>query len=229
MNKELINQLRKLSCVKGKQKTWISELSDSQLLEVFHRPKNGETAKSIARQVQQAWGINPGSTIHALSQGVGKFSKRIAHLLAITTSYRERKYPKPFTGEVTPEDTLESLDYIANLHRARIKAMLEEEKRTGIKYPYLHRDMIALSTLQKLIIRQKTWEKFNDDPVKLRRMAGIERDIGEKFGAAMDTIGEDGKVKIIKALDRFLELAKENAQQVEKGPDGQLRLVTPKK
>ena len=87
--------------------------------------------------------------------------------------------------------------------------------------------MIALSTLQKLIMRQKTWEKYNDDPMKQKKMAGIERDIGEKFGTVMDQIGEEGKLKIVKALDRFMELAKEHAVPAKIGPDGKLRLVEP--
>jgi len=226
MNKELIDQLRQFSCVRNKEKTWIAGLNDSQLLEVFHRLQSGETSKSIARHVQ-AWGINPTSSIHALSQGILKFNKRIAHLLAISAGYREREHSKPFTGDFTPEDTLESLDYIANLHRARIKAMLEEEKRTGIKFPYLHRDMMALSTLQKLIMRQKTWEKYNDDPMKQRRIAGLEKEIHQKFDTMMKQIGEDEKIEVAGALGKFLEWADQNAVTLQIGPDG--KYIIPEK
>ena len=219
MNKELIDQLRKLSCVKGKQKTWISELSDARLLEVFHRLRNGETAKSIARHAQQAWAVNPTSSPHAISQGIIKFHKRIAHLLAISTSFREMK-SSPFTGEVASEDTLESLDYIANLHRARIKAMLEEEKKTGVKHSFLSRDLQALATLQKVILKQRAYEMLHDDPLKHRRWAQRERGVQKKFEAFMETMADDDRIKMAGALGKFLEWADQHAVTLQIGPDG---------
>ena len=107
--------------------------------------------------------------------------------------------------------------------------MLAEEEKTGVRRPFLNRDLQALAALEKVLMKVRVFNLYHDDPVKQRRMAGIERDIQQKFGAAMDTIGEDGKVKIVKALDRFMELAKEHAQQLEEGPDGKFRLVEPKK
>jgi len=219
MNKELIDQLRKLSCVKGKQKTWISELSDARLLEVFHRLRNGETAKSIARHAQQAWAVNPTSSPHAISQGIIKFHKRIAHLLAISTSFREMK-SSPFTGEVASEDTLESLDYIANLHRARIKAMLEEEKKTGVKHSFLSRDLQALATLQKVILKQRAYELTHDDPLQERRWVRRQKGIQEEFGALMKNTTQDDRERMANALGRFLELAKQNCVKLEIGDDG---------
>jgi hypothetical protein len=45
----------------------------------------------------------------------------------------------------------------------------------------------------------------------------------------MDQIGEEGRVKIVKALDRFMELAKEHAVTAEIKPDHKWRLVECKK
>ncbi len=227
MREYILQQLRECSCVRGKQRTWVSDLTDERLYELFLRLRNGENAKTIARFVQKGWGVNPKATAHSISQGIIKFKKRVAHLLITPTTERGNKFSGYSTQDFTSEDTLESLDHIANLQRARIKAMLEEEEKTGIKYPYLNRDLQALSTLQKLIIKQKTWEKFNDDPVKQRKMAGLQMGIERKFGAEVDKMGEEGKLKMVNALGRFLELCKENAEVVEVGPDGKLRLVEP--
>ena len=62
MREQVIEDLRDRASVRGKQKTWISELSDDQLYELFLKLRNQETAKSIARHIQQAWGVNPHSS-----------------------------------------------------------------------------------------------------------------------------------------------------------------------
>jgi hypothetical protein len=227
MKKIIIEQLRERSRVRGKEKTWVSELTDDQLYELFLRLRNGENSKTIARYIQDAWGVNPESSVHSLGQGIGKFKRRIAHLLILSPKEEVNTCSTPFT--CSSEGTLEDLENIAVLHRARIQAMLQEEEKTGVRYPHMNRDLQALSTLQKLIMKQKTWEKYYDDPVKQRRMAGLEKEIGERFGTLMEQIGEEGKVKMVNAIQRFLELAKEHAEPAEIGPDGKLRLVESKK
>lgn len=213
--------------MKGKEKTWISELTDDQLYELFLRLRNGENCKTIARHIQEAWGIKPESSAHSIGQGIGKFKRRIAHLLITPTLEENHTCSTHFSW--SSEDTLESLEHIANLHRARIKAMLEEEEKTGVRYPNLNRDLQALSTLQKLIMKQKAFEKFYDDPAKMRKMAGLQKELGERFGTLMEQMGEDGRMKMVNAIGRFLELAKEHAVPLVKGPDGQLHLGESKK
>ena len=222
MNKELIDQLRKLSCVKNKEKTWIAALADSQLLEVFHRLQNGETAKSIARHVQQAWKINPTSSIHALSQGILKFQKRCKHLLEATalSLQQESESSDPLEAEYDPGDALESLNYIARIQRDRIISMIEKEKKTGVKHPYMSRDVQALATLQKVILKQRAYELTHDDPLKEKNWANRQKGIKEKFGALMKNTTQDDRNKMVGAIGRFLELAKQHAVTLQIGPDG---------
>ena len=61
--------------------------------------------------------------------------------------------------------------------------MMIEEKRSGIKYPYLNRDLQALATLEKVLVKQKTYEIYHDheDPIKRRKMEKIERNIDKNF------------------------------------------------
>ena len=105
MREHVIKQLRKSACVKGKQKTWISELNDDQLFEVFMRLRNEETAKSIAKYIQKAWGVLPKSSVHSISQGILKFQRRIAHLLLTppseSTIHPEKEFASiPMTGQI---------------------------------------------------------------------------------------------------------------------------------
>lgn len=222
MNKMLMDQLRKLSCVRGKQKTWISELSDAQLLEVFHRLQNGETSKSVARHAQQVWNVNPTSSIHAISQGILKFQKRCHHLLDAPAPclQKENESAEPPGADYDPEDSLASLDFIAQSMRERIIGMIEKEKQTGVKHPYLSRELQALATLQKVILKQRAYELTNDDPLKERRWTQRQKGIEEKFGALMKNITQDDGDKISRALGRFLELAEQHAVTLQVGPDG---------
>ena len=222
MSEKLIDQLRKLSCVKNKEKTWIAALGDSQLLEVFHRLQNGETAKSIARRVQQAWGINPGSTIHALSQGVGKFRKRCTHLLDAPAPpiQQESEFSDPLGADFDPTDSLAALDFIAHSMRERIIGMIEKEKKTGVKHPYLSRELQALATLQKVILKQRAYELTHDDPLQERRWVRRQKGIQEEFGALMQNTTNEDRDRMANALGRFLELAKQNCVKLEVGPDG---------
>jgi hypothetical protein len=221
-----LQQLRDRSCVRGKMRTWVSGLSDAQLFAVFIRLRNGENSKSIARFVKEAWAVNPESSVHAVAQGLTKFKKRIAHLLVIPPTAERNNCPMPYSRSFnTEEETLESLDQIAKLHRARIKNMLDEEKTTGVRYPFLNRDVQALAQLQKLIIKQKVYESFHDDPLKRKRMSGLEKDIQQKFDTCMKQTGEDERIRMVAALDKMLEHIEEHAFTGEVGPDGKMHLT----
>jgi hypothetical protein len=229
MREYILQQLRERSCVRGKQKTWISDLTDEQRYDLFLRLRNGENAKSIARMIQTAWGVNPESSPHSVSQGILKFKKRIAHILINPTSEGQDICTGHLNECPDSENTLESLDYIASLHRKRIKTMLEEERRTGVKFPYLNRDLQALAALEKVIFKQKTFEMFYDDPVKQKKLERLKKKMEGKFGVWMDQLGEDGRLKMVNALGKFLEYAEQHSVPLERGPDGQMRLIESKK
>jgi len=225
MREYILQQLRDRSCVKDKQRTWVSDLSDDQLYELFLRLRSGENAKTIARYIREGWGVNPETTVHSISQGVLKFKKRIAHLLINPTAEEGDSYPGPHSCGFHPEDTLESLDYIARIQRDRIITMIEREKESGVKHPYLSRDVQALATLQKVILKQKAFEMLHDDPVKQKRWAQRERGVQKKFDIMMKQIGDDERIKMAGALGKFLEWADQNAITGEIGPDGKVRAL----
>jgi hypothetical protein len=225
MRDYIIQQLRDRSCVKGKQRTWVSDLSDDQLYELFLRLRSGENAKTIARYIRGAWGVNPETTVHSISQGILKFKKRIALLLISPTTEEGDGYPGPHSCGFNPEDTLASLDYIARIQRDRIISMIEMEKESGVKHPYLNRDLQALATLQKVILKQKSFEMLHDDPLKQKRWAQRERGVQKQFDIMMKQIGDDERIKMAGALGKFLEWADQNAIRGEIGLDGKIRAI----
>jgi hypothetical protein len=226
MERGLITEIRALSRVKGKQSTWISTLSDEQILAIFHRLRNGESAKSIARYIQQAWGVNPTSSVHALSQGILKFQKRSSHLLTLSASPPQKatKDADSLTLDFDPGDTLESLDYIARLQRDRIIGTIEREKVSGVKHAYLNRDLQALAALQKVILKQKAFELLHDDPLTQRKWARFEQDVQKKFDAFMKITPEDDRLKLATALINFMEEAEKRAVTLVIDSDGNYTL-----
>jgi hypothetical protein len=85
MDKEIIKSLRNRSFVKGKQKTFIFELTDKQLWQVFVKIKNGETNMAIARYLQEELGVMPESSTRSVSQAISKFKKRVGDISLFLT------------------------------------------------------------------------------------------------------------------------------------------------
>ena len=160
MKSYVIGRLRELSTIKGKQKTWISDLSDDQLYEIFTRLRKQENARSIAQLCQNKWKINPEASIHSLNQGILKFKKRIAHLLLDPPPEKDRDqifsdYYEDYPKITCRVEGLRKNKILVMQLRDRISRLIQEENETGINYPYLNRDIMALSTLEKTIQKQE--------------------------------------------------------------------------
>ena len=219
MKDYLIKQLRKCSCVNGKQKTWVSELSDDQLYIIYLRIRNHESAKSIAQYIQKAWGINPESTVHSISQGILKFKKRIAHLILTPPNENEQTSTTFNYDPMEGLGSLEEMEQIAQLQRSRIKRLMLEEQELGIKHSNLSRDLQSLATLSKVITAQKQFEIMhgNNDPVKLRSLKRKERDLQKRWDRILKRVvpTEEDKNKMVAACDRFIELIDEKSVEID--------------
>ncbi|MEW5735017.1 MAG: hypothetical protein AB1921_09195 [Thermodesulfobacteriota bacterium] len=229
MKKYVLDQLREKASVPGKQKTWISLLDDEQRYTLFLMLRNGESSKAIARHAQDAWGVLPGSSVHSISQGVTKFKKRIAHLLLIPGQEEAPRLPaEPSPGQELPEGS-EGLDILAERHKRRIYKMMAEEEKTGVKYPHLNREIMALSQLVKSIAKQKDWEIKNGgrDPVKLRREEAQMRQMKEDFDGFVNQLGDDRRDVLIRATQTFLKKIKEKALPLYKDENGEWTNVPP--
>lgn len=125
MKDYIISQLREHSFIHGKQKTWIYELTDEQLYELYQRLRKGQTANSIAQYVKKAWSINPKSSIHSISQGILKFRKRIAHLL-LPPPQKDCSISCINKEDIEKMEDFEHLDYLDRIQAKRIQKMIIE-------------------------------------------------------------------------------------------------------
>jgi hypothetical protein len=227
MKDYITKELRRLSFVPGKEKTWISQLTDDQLYEIYQRLANGETARSIATSIKEQWGINPDASAHSVGQAILTFKKRITHLLL--------NLPKPDANNVNhslPDSSehltsLERLEAKARQYEDRIEKIMANEKATGQFYPYLSRDFQALASLRKAILKQKDWETKHPDPLVAINDAKRTQTMTRQFNILMDTLGEEGQKRIVEASQRFLAAVEKHAISMEINPEtGMLQRVS---
>lgn len=219
-------QLRERASVRGKQKTWISELSDDQLYRLYQRLRNGESAKSIAQYIQKVWKVNPESTTHSLSQGVLKFKRRIAHLLLTPPE----NISPPAVCDVEKAEQLEGIEGLERIYQGqleRIYQMMQEEAETGIKFPHLNRDIQTLSALSKAIVKAKEYELMygNVDPVRRRKAERLKQRIDSQMQALIDYLGPDGRSKMIDATNKFMEKLEEKILNMKIEEDGTYEII----
>lgn len=218
MKKHLVSEIRKLSQVKGKMRPWIADLTDEQLYEIFLKLRNGEPAKAIARSVKQSWGVLPQSSIHSISQGLLKFRRRISHLLL----------SPPVIGipdEIEPKDALENMEEISQLQQERIMAMLREEKELGVRFANIARDIKALTTLRKAIIKEKDFMMMHQgfNPTSQRKLERRKETIDTRFKSLMAT-GDVGN-NFIEAADLLLERFEKETLTLQTDEYGKHKLV----
>lgn len=211
MNERIIDQLRNAASVPGKEKTWISELTDQQLLEIYVKLKNGISAHNIAIYVRDSWKILTKSSPHSIAQGIIKFKKRIAHLLNVSCQ-ETQQMPLPSIPDIPPyESSLESLEDLANKLDKRIRDILQEERQTGTRFP-INKEINALSSLRKTILKQKQWELMhsNDDPMLLRKQKRDDERLRRSFDLMRSQLTDGGSV-VAEMARRFIELAEKES------------------
>ena len=186
----------------------VSNLTDEQLFDVYLKIRNGDSSRSIAIYIQNALQIQTNSSTHSLAQVITTFKKLIIHLL-IQMPEPSEIAEKPMRIDET--DTLKKIEIMAERYEARIKKIMEEETQTGIRYPYLNRDIQSLAALRRAIIRYREWEIKYAEPLSEleEKKKNIERD--RKFKIFMNNLGDDGQQRVVQALDKFLYLASQNA------------------
>jgi len=73
MDKEIVKVLRNRSLVDGKEKTWISELTDKQLWDITIKVINREPLTDIAKDIKKRGWIKSESSVRSISQGIYKY------------------------------------------------------------------------------------------------------------------------------------------------------------
>lgn len=222
MKEYLIEQLKAHTYIKGKQKTWISELSDEQIYELYLRLRNEESAKSIARHIQKAWSVKRNSTIHSLSQGILKFKKRIVHLLLPPIQINGRLNYDTDDDFVVDSDSLEGIDRLFQMQKERIEKMMQEEKESGLRVTNMSREIQALTALTKSLMKAKEFELLHGghDPVKQRKLERMKY----KFTNVMNTMLSGDNTGLLDGIKRFLELVEDNAVTLEVDSEGKYKV-----
>ena len=205
MKNYIIKQLRERANVKGKQKTWVSECSDEQLLELFQRIKNGESAKSVAQTVLKKWKINQNSSIHSISQGLLKFKKRIAELIENDVPQESVRDVARKAKEIMPKlGSVEAIDLIARLQQERIIRMMKEERDLGLRHGNLSKDLQALASVSKVVLKEKEFaiKHENNDPIKRHELEKRNQAIEKAFNALMENTTEEQKQNLVEGLKK---------------------------
>jgi len=152
MDMEIVKTLRNRSFVDGKQKTWISELTDRQLWDIFIRLYNGESFTAIAKDIIKRRWIKSESSVKSISQGISKFKKRIDDILI---------FPAPI-GEDVGE--LEGL--IINR-----EVLVESIKSKGPGNAHLAKESKVLLEINNTIERLREKEQEQNNPENFYEMA----------------------------------------------------------
>ena len=107
--------------------------------------------------------------------------------------------------------------------------MIKEERELGVAYPNLSKDVQSLTAFEKVIIKQReTLIKHHDkDPLERIRNEHKDREFQERFNLLMDELlpTNDDRDKMVKAIDRMIELSEENALTLVTESDGTQYLV----
>jgi len=211
MKKLIIKELRKFASVRNKQRTWISELDDERLYQIFLMLKSGSSSRTVAEHVREVWKLNKESTIHSLAQGVIKFKRRIEHLLVKDYKPSGKVESDSSIDDEKGVDVLTTNQRLADQLRLRIEKIMKEEKKLGVSYPGLCKDVMALSSLEKNILKEIDWRMKNKD----RLIEGYEerqqRELGDRFDKFIEKHlpTDEERDRMVKGMSRFLELVSE--------------------
>ena len=84
------------------------------------------------------------------------------------------------------------MERIALEAESRINQMMAKAKRTGTHFPHLNRDIQALASLKKSILKQREWELQHGDLIR----AEHEINMAEKI-AVPGEINAEGKLVLV--------------------------------
>ena len=91
--------------------------------------------------------------------------------------------------------------------------------------PHLNRDIQALASLKKSILKQREWELQHGDLIRSEHEINMEKNIKKRFNKLLDYLGDDGQKRLICMTNQFLEMAEKIAVPGEINAEGKLVLV----
>ena len=102
-----------------------------------------------------------------------------------------------------------------------------EEKEQGVSYPNLMKDVQALTSLEKIILKEIEWRMKNKDQLLEEYEKRQEREIGERFDRFLEKHfpTDESRKRMVDALSGFLELAEQETVLMIENDDGTLSPV----
>jgi hypothetical protein len=153
MDMEIVKTLRNRSFVDGKQKTWISNLTDRQLWDVFIKLYHGESLTAIAEDIEKRKWIKSESSVKSISQGISKFKKRIDDILVFPVAIKD--------------DDLGELEGL----KMNRKVLVESIRSKGPGNAHLAKESKVLLEINNTIERLREKEQEKNNPENFFEMA----------------------------------------------------------
>lgn len=221
----LVKVLREIVSPPGKRGSWLRNLNDRQLCEVYWRLRDGQPAQKVTRFAQTDWGIQRQASTKSLARAVRDLRDKIGGeigALAVTTGRPPEK------GHAAGVQISKELQERANRIGGKIDVLGYMSSLIGIQF----------DRVQQLRDREKSSIPFRhtDNSVRvlgelLGQYAKMQVDLGvvptvpqefnlkvkHTFGLMVEQMGGDG-APAVTALDNFLKWADQNAVHMVQDP-----------
>jgi hypothetical protein len=218
----LLRKLRNIVDPPGAKGTWLKNLNDRQLIEVYNRLSLRQPSYKVAKIAQQEWGYQKTSNLKSLTRAVRAFrDAALGEIKAVAAGRATKqeaevsktleKKAKRIGGKI---DVLGSMSWVLSIQQERIEMLHSKEKAS---IPFKHTD----GTIKTYIDGLKTYLEMS---VQLGVQDEIPREFNMKvkheFSNLLTTTVGAGGAKVVESLDRFLELAAQHSKKLVLNEEG---------
>lgn len=225
----IIQQLRKIVQPPGKKGTWLGQVSDKRLAEVYHRLKKGQAAYHIAKIAQIDWGMMRGSETRSLARAILKIKEKMIGEL-VDNSPQKSEAGTDLTDRLRKRgkrilknlDGLGRLRWLIEEQTDRVVMMRDKEKTMNLP---LKDTNAAIHELGDLITQYLTVQ------MKLGLLDAQPSEhvltIKTIFDRMISGVSDDGKA-LSSAVHKFIEQVDRDVVNLEVSADGSYKLLEEK-
>lgn len=215
--KSKIKELREAAAPPGKRPSWLNQLSDRRLAEVYLRLKDRQKVSHICRIVQNEWGIMRTSEVRSMARSLQNFKdKVISELKQEVKPTNEIRKQQSATEQKRAKRIKERLDslgswrWLIDVQAQRVELAFNREKQVGMN---LKQTEETIKTLGELL------DKYVNRLIQLgildAQPSDWNMDLRQKFEALTGKMIKTDGSEIIKATSTFLERAEKEAETVD--------------
>ena len=214
----LIQRLRLLVQPPGKKGSWLRDLSDRRLTEVYFRLKRGEPVHKIAKIAQIDWGLMRKSNTKSISRALRDLRDKVIDDITKAAAAHQLKEPEKRSLSLMAERIIKKIDglgmqrWLIMVQQERIADLRKAEAESGEMYKMTGKEIARLSDM----ITQ-----YFDNAIRLgvidEKPSETNLNIKIGFERIMGSLPDDG-ARLLTMTSRFLELAeKESVTLTQKG------------